>query len=322
MGINQATRKSQATRKRLTKRTHVLVCGNEKGGSGKTTVAIHLVASLLNAGFKVASIDLDTRQKSLTGFLENRLRWSQKNGDYLQLPDHYHLDLASSDSVRENRRQESEHFSALIGALEDRHDFIVIDTPGANSHLTILAHKVADTLITPVNDSFFDVYVLGRVDFGSGAVSEISHYAENVRDSRRHRMRVDNTLIDWIVVRNRISQLQSRNSARILRALEGLSAQLGYRIADGISERNIYRELYPLGLTVLDRQFSELDAVVQSPSHLAARREMNSLIHRLKLPTVETVVRQMDARVQWIINKQRGHKDGRIACAPEKARLA
>ena len=55
---------------------HVIVVGNEKGGAGKSTLSIHLSVALLKAGYKVACIDLDTRQQTLTRFFENRKSWS------------------------------------------------------------------------------------------------------------------------------------------------------------------------------------------------------------------------------------------------------
>ena len=51
------------------KSAHVVVVGNEKGGSGKSTTAIHVAIALLKAGQKVATIDLDSRQKSLTHYV-------------------------------------------------------------------------------------------------------------------------------------------------------------------------------------------------------------------------------------------------------------
>ena len=43
---------------------HVVVLGNEKGGSGKSTTAFHIAVALLKAGQRVATIDLDCRQKA------------------------------------------------------------------------------------------------------------------------------------------------------------------------------------------------------------------------------------------------------------------
>ena len=55
---------------------HVIVIGNEKGGTGKSTVSMHLAIALLNMGQRVATIDLDSRQKSLTHYVENRRAWA------------------------------------------------------------------------------------------------------------------------------------------------------------------------------------------------------------------------------------------------------
>ena len=57
---------------------HVVVLGNEKGGSGKSTTALHVAVALLKAGQRVATIDLDSRQKSFTRYIENRRAWAQR----------------------------------------------------------------------------------------------------------------------------------------------------------------------------------------------------------------------------------------------------
>ncbi len=100
--------------------------------------------------------------------------------------------------------------------MERLNDFIVIDTPSHESYLKRLAHFMADTLMTPLNDSYVDCDVLGRIDSMTGDVLEVSQYAGMVREARRHRRSVDNGLLDWVVIRSRLSQLGSLNSVRML----------------------------------------------------------------------------------------------------------
>src|SRR6266567_1006192 len=64
---------------------HVIVVGNEKGGSGKTTVAMHIAIALMKAGQRVATIDLDSRQKSLTHYIANRGAWAKRTHGMLEL---------------------------------------------------------------------------------------------------------------------------------------------------------------------------------------------------------------------------------------------
>src|SRR5580704_12617755 len=68
---------------------HVIVLGNEKGGSGKSTTAMHVAVALLRAGQRVATIDLDSRQKSFTHYIENRRDWADRTGIKLDVPKHY-----------------------------------------------------------------------------------------------------------------------------------------------------------------------------------------------------------------------------------------
>ena len=143
---------------------HVVVLGNEKGGSGKSTTALHIAVALLKAGQRVATIDLDGRQKSFTHYIENRRAWAERARIQLELPTHYCVERAESSSVEANEAKEVANFSAAISAIEHTHDVVVIDTPGSDTFLMRLAHSMADTLVTPINDSFLDFDVLAALD--------------------------------------------------------------------------------------------------------------------------------------------------------------
>src|SRR5687768_825668 len=65
---------------------HVIAFGNEKGGTGKTTTAMHVVVSLLKLGRRVAAIDLDSRQKSFARYIENRAAFVDRSGQKLPMP--------------------------------------------------------------------------------------------------------------------------------------------------------------------------------------------------------------------------------------------
>src|SRR5205807_8148162 len=179
---------------------HVIVLGNEKGGSGKSTTAMHVAVALLKAGQRVATIDLDSRQKTFTHYIENRRGWASRGNIDLELPTHHHVARGEGTRIEENEIAEFSGFAEAIGAVEHCHDFVVIDTPPHDSYLMRLAHSITDTLITPLNDSFLDLDVLAKVDPVTFAVTGISHYAELVREMRRHRRSVDGELPDWVVV--------------------------------------------------------------------------------------------------------------------------
>jgi chromosome partitioning protein len=206
---------------------HVIVLGNEKGGSGKSTTAMHVAAALMNAGQRVATIDLDSRQKTLTHYVDYLRTWAEHAGIELKIPIHFCIARGTTLKLDENETMEFSGFAEALSAIERSCDFVVVDTPGTDSSLMRLAHFLADTLITPLNDSFVDLDVLGTVDPRSYSVTGESHYAEMVRDARRQRRRLDGVQIDWVVVRNHLSVLGSRNKLLVgagLHELSGASA--------------------------------------------------------------------------------------------------
>jgi chromosome partitioning protein len=276
-----------------------VVLGNEKGGSGKSTVAMHIAVALLKAGQRVATIDLDSRQKSFTHYIDNRRAWAKHAKLDLELPQHYCITRSDGAMVSDNEATEFNEFAQAIDAIEHTHDFVVIDTPGHDSYLMRLAHSMADTLITPLNDSFVDFDVLGTVDPVTFAVTGTSHFSDMVREARRQRRVVDHATIDWIVVRNRLSMLGSRNKRLVGEGLQELSLKLGFRAVDGFAERVIFREFYPRGLTALDNLDEDTLGTRPSMSHVTAREEVETLLRSLKLPLDERGMRRAAARQEW-----------------------
>ena len=279
---------------------HVIVLGNEKGGSGKSTTAMHIAVALLQAGQRVATIDLDSRQKSFTHYIENRRDWAARTKQPLHVPEHYCVARGFGTDLEAVEQQEFAAFAAAVNKVEQNHDFVVIDTPGSDSYLMRLAHSMADTLVTPLNDSFVDFDVLGVIDASTMEVAGVSHYAEMVREARRQRRMVDGGLTDWIVVRNRLSSLGSRNRRLVGEGVEGLAKQLGFRGIDGFAERVVYREFFPRGLTALDDLNEDTLGLRPTTSHVTARDEVKALIDALKLPIDERGKRRAAARAEWI----------------------
>lgn len=263
---------------------HVIVLGNEKGGSGKSTTALHLAVFLAYEGFRVATIDADSRQQTLTTYVTNRRAWAKAQGIRFPQPAHFHLPQPRDDSRIVNDRMAFEMFRQAIGEVDGYVDFVVIDTPGFDTHLTRLAHSMADTLITPLNDSLIDLDVIARVDPETGDVRELSHYSRLVQRARRERLNIDGRSIDWVLVRNRISMLASRNARLVQTGLDNISARLGCRVADGIAERVIFRSLFPFGMTVFDPLSEDMLGGAPSMSHVAARQEYRGLVEALNLP--------------------------------------
>ncbi len=266
----------------------VVVLGNEKGGSGKSTTAMHLIVALLKSGYRVASVDTDSRQRSLTRYIENRARWARERELALEMPAHFVARLAAGETVRDIEAREFATYAEIVDQVEHDFDYVVVDTPANDSYLMRLSHAMADTLITPINDSFVDLDVFGRVEADGLSVAELSHYAELVQTARRQRLEVDGVAMDWIVVRNRMASLPSRNQANLLNALKQLAAALDFRLAAGISERVVFREFFPVGLTALDRLDRETHGAEPTFSHLAARQEVRELADLLGPPRAAT----------------------------------
>ncbi len=266
----------------------MIVLGNEKGGSGKSTTAMHVIVALLKSGARVASIDTDGRQRSLSRYVENRAAWVQRTGQPLELPIHFTVPPAEGELVSDIEGREFRAFAEAVSRTEYGFDYVVIDTAGHNTYLMRVSHAMADTLITPINDSFIDFDVLGRVDPETLEVLGPSHYAELVGKSLRQRRLIDDRVTDWIVVRNRQTALASRNRRNIERGLKQLSAIAGFRLAEGISERVIFRELFPSGLTALDPFDSDSGQAEPTLSHISARNEIRSLLDTLNLPALRS----------------------------------
>ena len=258
---------------------HVVVVGNEKGGSGKSTVAMHLIIGFLKTGRSVASIDLDLRQGTLSRYLGNRRAHELAQGLDLPMPEHQSFGHGSSGRAAD--RDEEGRLKTLVPRLATDFDVLVIDTPGNDNSLNRLGHSFADTLITPLNDSLIDLDVLARVENDSGKVAGPSHYAEMVWEQKKVRAIRDGGSIDWIVARNRLSSLDARNKRRMERLLRELSPRIGFRIMSGLGERVVYRELFLTGLTLMD-----LEAITGGGgltlSQVTARQEVRSLVEAVR----------------------------------------
>ncbi len=262
---------------------YVIVLGNEKGGSGKSTLAMHVIVALLASGQSVASLDLDTRQRSLTHFIENRAAWARAQNLDLKIPDHIPLTRSDAQSTSAREDYEFTVFAEAVSQLEYDYDFLVIDTPGHDSYLCRLGHAMADTLLTPVNDSFIDLDVIAKFAPETSSIIEESQYTRMVMEARKQRAAADGGKIDWIVTRNRLSSLDARNKRAMEAALAQAKTRYGFRTTEGLGERVIYRELFTRGLTVFDI-FATQGNLTPSISHIAARQEVRALIDALNLP--------------------------------------
>jgi chromosome partitioning protein len=293
---------------------HVVVIGNQKGGSGKSTFAMHIIVALLKGGKRVASFDLDINQQTLTRYIGNRREWDREHERSLELPDHYPIsEEVVSNGVRSHgldlRRlisrfkktthahnddfnngssfSQSTDLSQFVSRLKEigrahNHDFIIIDTPGGVQHISLIAHGMADTLITPINDSFFDLDVLVAME-RSDLNPQPSGYAKMVWRALDARRQISGRATDWIVVRNRLESFESNNQRQVTRVLDVIQKTLGFRIARGLLERPVYREYFTAGLTVFDGIEEFESAGEFNQANLLARLEIRNLMREIGL---------------------------------------
>lgn len=269
----------------LGKGAHIVVVGNEKGGSGKTTVAMHLACGLLRMGFKVGCIDLDHRQQSLTRYIGNRTAWVERTRVPLPMPRFGVVHPSAHELKSQAHAEERAAFDAQLAEFAACCDFVVVDCPGADAPLARHAHTYADTLITPINDSLLDLDLLGQLDPVTWELKRAGIYANLVWELRQERRKTHKSGIDWVVTRSRLSALSDRNKKMMAEVLPKMRSVLGFRLSDGFGERVIYRYLFLWGLTVLDLRQSGIDMDL-TKSHQSAREEVTALLANLWLPRV------------------------------------
>jgi len=251
---------------------HFIVFANEKGGTGKSTTAVHTAIALAASGHRVAALDLDSRQRTMKRYLENRDATMRR------------LETELPHATYEVLEEHSEEaLNAAIGRLSENADVVVIDTPGRDDVIARAAILKADTLVTPMNDSFVDLDLIGQVHPENYKVTRPSFYAELIWNSRTARAKQTGKSVDWVVLRNRLQHIQSHNLQRVGAALDELARRVGFRVIPGLGERVIYRELFPKGLTLLDiNQINDVGI-----GHITARQELREMIAGLGIAPEE-----------------------------------
>lgn len=251
---------------------HRIIFANEKGGTGKSTCAVHFAVALAAQGYRVAGLDLDPRQRTFHRYLENRAETARRKGLDLAMP---RFEVFQGTTLEE---LDAHVASMVVGA-----DYFIADTPGRDDMFARHIATTADTLITPMNDSFIDFDLIGQVHPETFQVTRPSFYSELIWDTRKTRAKNDGRQIDWIVLRNRLQHIEAKNMVRVGEALGQLSRRVGFRVIPGLGERVIYRELFPAGLTLLDK--THLGGM--GMSHVIARQELREAMAGLNLPERE-----------------------------------
>lgn len=259
---------------------YIIVIGNEKGGCGKTTTAMHLIVSLLKLGFKVGCMDLDVRQQSLARYLENRKATAQKRESDLSMPEFYSFPKSSQSDLNLANQEDEKSFLELLEKLS-ANDFVVIDTPGSDAFQSRLAHSFADMVVTPVNDSFVDIDLLGNIDNETYDAVKPGVYSAMLWEQKMKRAARNQKEIKWVVVRNRLATLDAHNKRNVETALNKLAKRFGFKIVPGFSDRVVFKELFLLGLTLHDA--ANAPEVKLNTSVIAARCELREFIKALDI---------------------------------------
>ena len=263
---------------------HIIAVGNEKGGAGKSTVSMHVASALARMGHRVGALDLDLRQKTFGRYIENREQYCAQHQLSLPTPRFVALPEIDPDSLAAGENIYDHRLSVAVSELEPISDFILIDCPGSHTRLSQVAHSLADTLVTPMNDSFVDFDLLAHIDNEGENIVAPSVYAEMVWNARQLRAQAGLQPIDWIVLRNRVGSQQMLNKQKMESALVKLAKRIGFRVAPGFNERVVFRELFPRGLTLLD--LKDIGVKHLNISNIAARQELRDLVKALALPNV------------------------------------
>lgn len=248
---------------------HLIVFANEKGGVGKSTLAFHIAIALADAGKKVACVDLDYAQATLSRGLTNREATCRLLKTWLPMPRHTALAQPSGA-----------YLSQEIARIGSGCDFILIDAAGSDSPIARRAIAMADTLVTPVSCSFADLDVLGQFDAHSLRLLRLGHFARLVQSltAAKHDLRLPAP--DWIVMPNRNRSASSNNETVARNALHRIAKRAGFRLGSGLGDRVAYRELFLLGLTHIDLKRLPGFARVKT----LARREVEQMLADLRLP--------------------------------------
>ena len=260
----------------------IIIIANEKGGAGKSTIATHLIVACLKAGKKVCAFDIDNRQQTTTRFMENRRVFNDTHGLSLIFPEFRSIELSKEEEIKARQEEDRERTNSALKAAAQDYELVFVDCPGADTAQARAAHGSADAIITPVNDSFIDFDLLAKIDPVTDEISAPNFYSQMVWEAKKNKAMKERAHLEWFVIRNRLSQIDARNKRRVGEAIEKLSKRIGFTILPGLSERVIFRELFPKGLTIMDLE-DVGEANGMSLSNVAARQEIRNLVQFLNL---------------------------------------
>ena len=255
----------------------IIVFSNLKGGTGKSTTALSVIVGLLRQGKSVATLDLDMDQEALTRYLFNRTRFAKLTKLRIGMPEHHRFTQIDPGAENAPLSARLELLNGLVDTLTAENDYVVIDCPSLDNPLTRTVTARADVLTSPVNESFLDIDVIGEVRGTPPTVTRIGPFAEMIGAEMQRRQDEGVYPLEWIVVRNRRNPSASRHTAAIGTVLGELSKTLSFRVTDGFVDRLIFRELFLVGLSILDLRKDD-PLIANNSSHRSAYEEASNLL--------------------------------------------
>lgn len=255
----------------------IIVFSNLKGGTGKSTTALSVIVGLLRQGKSVASLDLDMDQEALSRYLFNRTRFAKLTKLRIGMPDHHRFTQIDPGGNGAELSTRLDKLSELIDKLVAENDYLVIDCPSLDNPLTRAVTARADVLTSPVNESFLDIDVIGEVRGSPPTVTRVGPFAEIIGAEMQRRREEGIAPLEWIVVRNRRNPSATRHTAAIGTVLDELARNLSFRVTDGFVDRLIFRELFLVGLSILDLRKDD-PLIAGNSSHKSAYEEASDLL--------------------------------------------
>jgi chromosome partitioning protein len=245
----------------------VFVIANQKGGVGKTSIAVNLSASLAHYGRRALLVDLDPQGNATTGsgvdkstcertvydvlldecsVREARVRCE---GNYDVVPSNRELAGAEVELISLEKR-EYRLRDALAPVLDD-YDFVVIDCPPALNMLTVNGFTAADAVIIPMQCEYY-------------ALEGLSDLVGTLR-------KVKQNLNPRIEIEALVRTMYDPRSTLTIQVADELKRHYGDKVFDTVIPRNIrIAEAPSFGKPVLLHDPASKGAL----AHLAFAREL------------------------------------------------
>ena len=246
-----------------------MVWGNAKGGVGKSTLALHFSLQCMHEKLSVACLDADGDQGTLFRSIENRKQYCKRNNISFPVPEM----IRFCPSAYANTSLAIEAIDAVLEQCA-HFDIIVIDTQGSDTPVGRYIHQQCQVLISPLTDSLLDLDLfvnISQIQENSHHTLPLGSYAHMVWEQRLSKISQTQEHLEWVVVRNRMGGQISPTQMQLEKILKSLAPRVGFHIGPSIGDRSIFRELFPCGLTVMDREG------LTTLAHITARQEIKSV---------------------------------------------